>query len=145
MTLSADRYLVACGTRPLRRPDVPFDGSQIFDSDQLLWGGVDKVPRDLIVIGAGVIGMEYASMQVAFLCVVEDRRELRGVGEWACHSCKDGDVWYERVELEGALLVVANILEYQFSPTIEGRINRHEAMSLLEHSRISESTYVGPK
>ena len=62
VTLSADRFLVACGTRPLRRPDVPFDGARIFDSDQLLWGGVKTVPRDLIVVGAGVIGMEYASM-----------------------------------------------------------------------------------
>lgn len=62
VTLSADRFLVACGTRPLRRPDVPFDGVRIFDSDQLLWGGVKIVPRDLIVVGAGVIGMEYASM-----------------------------------------------------------------------------------
>lgn len=53
---------MACGTRPLRRPDVPFDGKTVFDSDQLLWGGVDTVPRDLIVVGAGVIGMEYASM-----------------------------------------------------------------------------------
>lgn len=62
VTLSADRFLVACGTRPLRRPGVPFDGKRVFDSDQLLWGGVDYVPRDLIVVGAGVIGMEYASM-----------------------------------------------------------------------------------
>ena len=43
VTLSADRFLVACGTRPLRRPDVPFDGSRVFDSDQLLWGGVKTV------------------------------------------------------------------------------------------------------
>lgn len=43
VTLSADRFLVACGTRPLRRPDVPFDGSRVFDSDQLLWGGVKVV------------------------------------------------------------------------------------------------------
>ena len=62
VTISADRFLVACGTRPLRPPDVPFDGSRVFDSDQLLWGGVSMIPRDLIVIGAGVIGMEYASM-----------------------------------------------------------------------------------
>ncbi|CAM9858222.1 unnamed protein product, partial [Discosporangium mesarthrocarpum] len=41
---------------------MPFDGITVFDSDQLLWGGVTKVPRDLIVVGAGVIGMEYACM-----------------------------------------------------------------------------------
>ena len=125
MTLSADRYLISCGTRPLRPPEIPFDGVkvierkmlphqhfairahvlvtltvacsfcnvlysmlsvdthaiytladhrdwmsidrftwrsyesqycvvQVFDSDQLLWGGVKDVPRDLIVVGAGM-------------------------------------------------------------------------------------------
>jgi NAD(P) transhydrogenase len=60
--LSAEKYLIACGTRPLRRPGIPFDGVRVFDSDQLLWGGVKTVPKNLIVMGAGVIGMEYASM-----------------------------------------------------------------------------------
>ncbi len=41
---------------------IPFDGKTVFDSDQLLWGDVSTVPRDIIVIGAGVIGVEYASM-----------------------------------------------------------------------------------
>ncbi len=63
MFISADKVIVACGTRPLR-PDVgvPFDGKTVFDSDQLLWGKFSTVPRDIIVIGAGVIGLEYASM-----------------------------------------------------------------------------------
>ncbi|CAN0421337.1 unnamed protein product, partial [Ectocarpus sp. 12 AP-2014] len=60
--ISAERFLVACGTRPVRPPDIPFDGTHIFDSDQLLWGGITHIPRDLIVVGAGVIGMEYACM-----------------------------------------------------------------------------------
>ncbi|CAM9428680.1 unnamed protein product, partial [Hapterophycus canaliculatus] len=85
VTLSADRFLVACGTRPLRRPDVPFDGSRIFDSDQLLWGGVDRVPRDLIVIGAGVIGMEYASMinvvPGTTVTVIDPREEVLGFAD----------------------------------------------------------------
>ncbi|CAM9095015.1 unnamed protein product [Chrysoparadoxa australica] len=62
MTVSSDQFLVACGTRPFRPDHIPFDGVNVFDSDQLLWGGVQDVPRDLIVAGAGVIGMEYASM-----------------------------------------------------------------------------------
>ncbi|KAF0695972.1 Aste57867_13244 [Aphanomyces stellatus] len=60
--LTADKFLIAVGTRPARHPDLDYDGSLIFDSDQLLWGGVDIVPKRLIVVGAGVIGMEYASM-----------------------------------------------------------------------------------
>ncbi|CAM9444850.1 unnamed protein product [Ascophyllum nodosum] len=61
-TISADRLLVACGTRPVRPENIPFDGEYIFDSDQLLWGGIKQIPRNLIVVGAGVIGMEYACM-----------------------------------------------------------------------------------
>ena len=52
--------LIACGTRPAHSPTVPLDGKRIIDSDQLLKG--ETLPRDLIVVGAGVIGLEYASM-----------------------------------------------------------------------------------
>lgn len=52
--------LVACGTRPAHSPDIPIDGKRIFDSDQL--HSLEEVPRDLIIVGAGIIGLEYASM-----------------------------------------------------------------------------------
>lgn len=59
---TAEKYLVAVGTMPARRPDFVFDGTHIIDSDDLLSGSLVRVPRELIVVGAGVIGMEYASM-----------------------------------------------------------------------------------
>jgi len=52
--------LIACGTRPAHSADVPIDGKRIFDSDQL--HELEQLPRDLIVVGAGIIGLEYASM-----------------------------------------------------------------------------------
>ncbi|KAJ0389548.1 hypothetical protein ATCC90586_010556 [Pythium insidiosum] len=58
----ADKVLIACGTRPAHNPLVPIDGKVIFDSDQILTGDIRELPRSLIVVGAGVIGMEYASM-----------------------------------------------------------------------------------
>jgi len=70
----ADRILVACGTRPAHSDAVPLDGKRIIDSDQLLKG--DTLPRDLIVVGAGVIGLEYASMVTALnikVTVIEAR------------------------------------------------------------------------
>lgn len=80
MAISAEAVMVACGTRPLRPAHIPFDGKRIFDSDQLLWGGVRDVPRDLIVVGAGVIGMEYASMMNIVpgtnVTVVDPREEI---------------------------------------------------------------------
>uniref|UniRef100_A0AAV1VDH0 NAD(P)(+) transhydrogenase (Si-specific) n=1 Tax=Peronospora matthiolae TaxID=2874970 RepID=A0AAV1VDH0_9STRA len=58
----ADKFLVACGTRPAHNPLVPIDGKIVIDSDQILKRGMQQLPRSLIVVGAGVIGMEYASM-----------------------------------------------------------------------------------
>jgi NAD(P) transhydrogenase len=69
-----DRILVACGTRPAHSATVPLDGKRIIDSDQFLQG--DALPRDLIVVGAGVIGLEYASMVTALnikVTVIEAR------------------------------------------------------------------------
>ena len=61
--ISGDKILIACGTRPAQHSTVPLDGDRILDSDQLLKGST--LPRDLIIVGAGVIGLEYASMVTA--------------------------------------------------------------------------------
>src|SRR5262245_38723503 len=58
--LAAEHVLIACGTRPAHSSTVPLDGDRIVDSDQLLQG--TTLPREVIVVGAGVIGLEYASM-----------------------------------------------------------------------------------
>jgi len=56
----ADRILIATGTTPRRPDEVPFDDEIIVDSDGLLH--LKAIPKSLIVVGAGVIGVEYASM-----------------------------------------------------------------------------------
>jgi len=76
-TVAADHVLIACGTRPAHAADIPFEGKRILDADQL--GEVGKIPRDLIVVGAGVIGIEYASMLAALgvkVTVIEQRPTL---------------------------------------------------------------------
>ncbi len=57
---SAARFVIAVGTRTYRPDSIAFDGSTIFDSDEIL--GLPRIPRQLAVIGAGVIGLEYASI-----------------------------------------------------------------------------------
>lgn len=57
---TADYFLLAVGTVPFRPDYVPFDGRYIFDSDEIL--DIDHLPRSLTVIGAGVIGIEYATI-----------------------------------------------------------------------------------
>jgi NAD(P) transhydrogenase len=55
-----DKALISVGTKPLRPDNVPFDGSHVFDSDDIL--DIQALPRTLTVIGGGVIGVEYATI-----------------------------------------------------------------------------------
>ena len=59
-SLFAEKIILTIGSRPRKPEGITFDGKHIFDSNQLL--KLDHIPRSLIVIGAGVIGSEYASM-----------------------------------------------------------------------------------
>jgi NAD(P) transhydrogenase len=62
-TITADTILVACGTRPAENPLIVTDAKRVFNSDQLLH--LPLIPRELIVVGGGVIGLEYAAMMTA--------------------------------------------------------------------------------
>jgi NAD(P) transhydrogenase len=58
--LTADRFLISTGTKTHRPDTVPFNGRTVVDSDEFL--ELARIPRSLIVVGAGVIGVEYATM-----------------------------------------------------------------------------------
>ena len=75
--VTAEMFVVAVGTRPARPTTVDFDGSTVVDSDQIL--DLDHVPPTMVVVGAGVIGIEYASMFAALgtkVTVVERRDRM---------------------------------------------------------------------
>jgi NAD(P) transhydrogenase len=59
-THSADCFIIAVGTSPFRPADIPFDGEAILDADDIL--DLKRLPRSLTVIGASVIGVEYATI-----------------------------------------------------------------------------------
>ncbi|WGD30225.1 Si-specific NAD(P)(+) transhydrogenase [Ancylobacter sp. WKF20] len=59
-SVTGAHVLIACGTRPFRPDYVPFNGTSVFDSDEIV--ELPRLPRSLAVIGAGVIGVEYASI-----------------------------------------------------------------------------------
>jgi NAD(P) transhydrogenase len=61
--LRGENFVIACGTRPAHSDEIPIDGKRIFDSDQV--HELEELPRELIVVGAGIIGLEYASMFAA--------------------------------------------------------------------------------
>ena len=59
-TVTAAHVLISTGSEATRDPKIPFDGQNIFVSDDIL--SLKKLPRTLAVVGAGVIGCEYASI-----------------------------------------------------------------------------------
>lgn len=60
MRLTATKFLIATGTKTYRPDYVPFNGKTVVDGDDFL--EMASIPRSLCVIGAGVIGVEYATM-----------------------------------------------------------------------------------
>src|SRR5207247_3858682 len=59
----AKKIVIAAGAETTRDPHIPFDGERIFTSDDVL--DLDRLPRTLAVVGAGVIDCEYASIFAA--------------------------------------------------------------------------------
>src|ERR1700687_1029017 len=69
--------IVATGTKPAANPKVPINGRNIIASDQILM--MPQLPRTLIVVGGGVIGVEYACMFATLgvrVIIVEKRPRL---------------------------------------------------------------------
>jgi len=58
--VKAKRFIIAVGTRTYRPDNIPFDGVSIIDTDEVL--NMKDLPRSLTVVGAGVIGVEYATI-----------------------------------------------------------------------------------
>ncbi|MFM9913362.1 MAG: Si-specific NAD(P)(+) transhydrogenase [Methylophilaceae bacterium] len=130
---SADRIVIAVGTAPMRPASVPFDDETIIDSDGIL--KLKKIPKSLTIVGAGVIGVEYASIFSAMdvhVTLIDGRpnmlefldREIvdelayglrhRGValrlGETVAEIKKtDGDI---EVRLESGKIVRSNLVMY---------------------------------
>ena len=73
----AENVVIATGTSATRGDRIPFDGKRVFISDDLLQ--LDYLPRTLTVVGAGVIGLEYASIFSALgvrVTIIDKRRRL---------------------------------------------------------------------
>ncbi|RSN54748.1 Si-specific NAD(P)(+) transhydrogenase [Actinomadura sp. WAC 06369] len=75
--ITADRIVIATGTRPARPDTVQFDDHTVIDSDGII--NLERVPESMVVVGAGAIGIEYASMFAALgtkVTVVERRERM---------------------------------------------------------------------
>jgi NAD(P) transhydrogenase len=75
--VTAAHVVIATGTSATKSDRIPLDGKRIFLSDDLLQ--LDHLPRTLTVVGAGVIGLEYASIFAALgvrVTIIDKRRRL---------------------------------------------------------------------
>jgi NAD(P) transhydrogenase len=76
-TCQSDAFVIATGTRPSETPTVPINGRTIILSDQVMQMG--ELPKTLIVVGGGVIGVEYSCMFAALgvrVVLIEKRPRL---------------------------------------------------------------------
>jgi NAD(P) transhydrogenase len=108
--LHGEVVVIATGSRPSHPEGLPFDGQVLFDSEQIL--KLPRMPRSVTVLGAGVIGIEYASIFAALglqVTLVDTRekllpycdretveileRELRRMGVLLLHNDR-----YEKIE-----------------------------------------------
>lgn len=75
--LSAEKFLIASGSSPVRPPEFAFEHERICDSDEVLKLGF--IPENVVIVGAGVIGCEYACTFAALgteVHVIDGRKAL---------------------------------------------------------------------
>jgi NAD(P) transhydrogenase len=97
-TVRAAKIIIAAGAETTRDPHIPFDGAMIFTSDDVL--DLDRLPRTLAVIGAGVIGCEYASIFAALgvrVTLIDGRERLmpfvdKEIVDEFCHHLRENRV-----------------------------------------------------
>jgi NAD(P) transhydrogenase len=86
--------VIACGTRPAHAPNIPFDGKRIIDTDQMAI--LEDVPREVIVVGGGVVGMECASFFAALGAKVTLIEARASVLDFVDHEIVEALMFYLR-------------------------------------------------
>ena len=117
----ARNIIIATGTKPAESPLVPFNGKTIINSDQIL--SMPEIPKTMLVVGGGVIGVEYTCMFATLgvrVTLIEKRPRLLEFAdaemvEALCYHLRDRRVTLrlneevESVEETPEKLVVANL------------------------------------
>src|SRR3984893_15205981 len=111
-TATAKKIVIAAGAETTRDPHIPFDGERIFTSDDVLQ--LDRLPRTLAVVGAGVIGCEYASIFAALgvrVTLIDKRDRLlpfvdHEIVDEFCHHLREDRVPLRLNESVGRLEII---------------------------------------
>ena len=62
--VKSDKVIIATGSRPAKLPGFPFDGESVITSDEAIQ--LTSIPKSLLIVGAGVIGSEFAFIYRSF-------------------------------------------------------------------------------
>ncbi len=143
---AGDVILVATGSRPARPPNVSFDAVNVVDSDHLLQ--MKTLPRNLVVVGAGVIGMEYASMLNALdigVTVVDGRTDVlsfldREIVDEFVHHLRDRGV---KLRLGETVDSVEDIDENHVMVHLKSGKRVRADMALFASGRVSNTDGLG--
>ena len=76
------KILIATGSYPFHPGNIPFDGKRVHDSDSIL--EIERFPNSILVLGAGVIGCEYATIYSAMeikVHLVNNKNEILGFAD----------------------------------------------------------------
>lgn len=121
--ITGDYILIATGSYPFHPPSIPFDGQRIHDSDTIL--KITKFPDSLCIVGAGVIGCEYATIFATMGTKV--------------YLVNDKDKILPNVDQE----VVAELLKQMRESNIEILFNCSIA-SIEKNEKLKINTTIGP-
>ena len=96
--IKADQIIIATGTSPVHPSHIPFDHKSIIDSDDIL--EMEEIPHSMVVVGAGIIGLEYASIFSALdieITLIDSKETIlpfldQEITEEFIHSMRDRNV-----------------------------------------------------
>jgi NAD(P) transhydrogenase len=130
--VSGDTIILATGTRPARPATVPFDDKTIFTSDELL--KLESIPKTMIVVGGGVIGIEYACMLAALgvkITLVEGKHEVLGFLDNEITEA----LQYQMRRMGVTLRLGEKVAKIEHLPVSEGGVNGAVVQATLESGK----------
>ncbi len=106
--IDAKNIVIATGSSPLELPSLPYDGGFVINSDHAL--DMEEIPNAILIVGAGVIGLEFASIFSSFgskVYVVELMNEiLPGIGDK-----ETKDILFSHLKKQGIKFYLENTVE----------------------------------
>ena len=123
----SEKFLIASGTKPAHPKGIPFNDRNIVDSDHILH--LKHLPRNMVVVGAGVIGVEYASIFSALdleVTVVDARDSMldfldREIVDEFTHHLRDRNVTIRLGDKVTAIEDLGNQVCLQFASGKQAR------------------------